>query len=140
MAAGGRRGADRARGRRLRRPPLLPDGPGRDRPRDHQLRRRTAAARAPGRRPDPAVLRGQPVLVDLVHRRPSGDPRRHRPRAARPAMPQSPADLPGQRSHAGLGAAPDDHLVGDGDRLVASRHHPRPALGQRGWCRWSCRG
>ena len=36
----------------------------------------------------------------------------------------------GQRSRADLGAAPDDHLVGDGDRLVASRHHPRPALGQ----------
>ena len=66
----------------------------------------------------------------MVHRRPGGDSRRHRPRAARPAVPQGAADQAGQRSRADLGAAPDDHLMGDGEHCAASRHHPRPALGQ----------
>ena len=57
VAPGGRRGADGARAHRVRRPPVLPDGPRRDRPRDHQLRRancrssRTCPSTRPARTP-----------------------------------------------------------------------------------------
>ena len=80
----GRGDSDRPHLRRLRHQAAGADGGRGDRPDLDRLRGRTAEARAPAHRRATAVLRGQPVLGDLVPRRARGAARRLRPRGSRP--------------------------------------------------------
>ena len=73
------RGPDRTHLRRLRRQAPGPDRGGGDRPDLDRLRGRTPEAGRPSRQRPAAVLRGEPVLGDLVPRRPRRAARRVRP-------------------------------------------------------------
>ena len=82
------RGPDRTNLRRLRRQAPRPDRGGGDRPDLDRLRGRTPEAGRPARQRPPAVLRGQPVLGDLVPRRPRRAAGRVRPGRPGQEMPR----------------------------------------------------